>query len=44
MWNGQWLQARIGGWLLTVTVKDGNTPDLTRSIALARLGVQLLPR
>jgi hypothetical protein len=44
LWNGQWLQARIGGWLLTVTVKDGNAPDLTRSIALARLGVQRLPR
>jgi hypothetical protein len=42
LWDGQWLFVRAGKWLLGISVHDGNSPDLTRSTALARLGLQRL--
>jgi hypothetical protein len=44
LWNGRVLPVRIRDWLLTITVDDANTPDLARSSALARLGLQRLPK
>ena len=42
LWDGQWLLVRAGKWLLGVSVHDGNTPDLTRSAAVARFGLRRL--
>jgi len=42
LWDGQWLFVRDGKWLLGISVHDGNSADLAKSTALARLGLQRL--
>jgi hypothetical protein len=43
LWDGQTLQVRSGQWLLGVVVKMGDVADLSRSTALAKLGLRQLP-
>ena len=47
LWDSVNLYVRSGRWMLTVTAKAGkigNTPNLAKSITLARLGLARLPQ
>jgi hypothetical protein len=44
LWDGTWLLTRDGEWLLSVSVRARNGPDIGRSIALARVGLHQLAR